>query len=63
MADDLNAYVLWYRYSDGSGAGVLKAYLDEQRASEDYNLLSSVDDSKKYDIAEVSLYGDAPVSE
>ena len=61
MADELNAYVLWYHYSDGSSSGVLRVYLDEQRASEDLDLFSLVEDNKEYEIAEVPVYGDAPV--
>ena len=62
MKDEpFNAYVLWYSYWDKSGSGVLRTYLDEERAKEDFRLLEGVCDSKEYKLSTVPLCGDKRV--
>lgn len=34
------AWVLWHQYGDKSGASVERVYVDEDRAREDYDLLT-----------------------
>lgn len=34
------AYVLWWRYSDGSGQGVSRVYFDKQKAEADLIILN-----------------------
>ncbi len=60
MVDEMTVHVLWYRYFDGSGAAVVRAYLDPQRAKEDLDLLASVEDGKEFALVAVPLYGDHP---
>ena len=52
-----DVYVIWWRYSDGSGAGVLRAYADRQRAEEDLDLLT-FEGSREYKIEELPIYRD-----
>lgn len=49
-------HVLWYRYSDGSSAGVVRAYADAERAQEDLDLLSISDGAKTFAIETVPVY-------
>jgi len=49
-------HVIWWRYGDGSGAGVLRAYADQQRADEDMDLLENSDCSRQYKIETVPVY-------
>ena len=49
-------HVIWWRYSDGSSAGVLRAYADRQRADEDMDLLESSESMKSYSIETVPVY-------
>jgi hypothetical protein len=51
-----HVWVLWWRYHDGSNAGVLRVYRDESRAQEDFELLSEATD-RKYELLSVPLYG------
>lgn len=54
----MKAWVLWYEYTDHSGAGVLRVYFDEKRATEDYDLLDGIDDGKEYYIERVPVMGE-----
>lgn len=49
-------HVIWWRYSDGSAAGVLRAYADRQRADEDMDLLESEQSGKTYTIETLPIY-------
>ena len=49
-------WVLSWRYGDGSGSGVLRAYADEDRAKEDMDLL---DDCKEYELTCLPIYKSA----
>lgn len=47
-------YVLWWRYSDGSAAGVIKVFENEQTAKEQLDILIRHGDGlKKFDITPV----------
>lgn len=37
-------WVLWWKYSDGSGQGIIRAYEDEQRAKDDFALVEESTD-------------------
>ncbi len=50
------AWVLWWRYSDGSASGVGRAYLDEGRACEDFNLIDQGESAKDWSLTEVQLF-------
>ena len=55
------AYVLWWRYSDGSGSGVERAYTDETRAQQDFELLTLKAESiKKWSLDTVDLFEGRP---
>lgn len=56
MAESKDVHVIWWRYSDGSGAGVLRAYADEQRANEDMDLLNFGGGGREYKIEMVPVY-------
>lgn len=49
-------WVLWWRWYDGSGMGVLRAYTDEQRAKADLDLVKT-DAIRDYVLEAVPLYG------
>ena len=49
-------YVIFWRYSDGSSGGVLRAYADRDRANEDMDLLNDDCSGKVYELTEVSVY-------
>lgn len=55
------AWVLWHRYSDGSGAHIERVYLDGERAKEDHALLTEGDacktSSREWFLAEVPITG------
>jgi len=57
-----DVYVIWWRYSDNSGAGVMRAYADRQRAEEDLELLE-VNADRTYEIAELAIYRDGSAVE
>lgn len=40
MMDGEGVYVLWWKYSDGSGAGVVRAYRHKEDAEEDREILA-----------------------
>ena len=50
-----DVYVLWWQYHDKSGAGVMRAYADRQRAYEDLDLIEDTGD-KKYFIESLPVY-------
>lgn len=60
MSDIKTVWVLWYRYTDGSGAGVVRAYSSEDRAQLDLELLQGNDGFKAFEVEELPVYGDAP---
>ena len=37
----MDAWVLWHRYGDGSGAHIERVYLEPARAEQDHNLLAN----------------------
>lgn len=45
--DGDGVYVLWWKFSDGSGAGVIRAYRIKEDAEEDMRILQDVGDPKK----------------
>lgn len=54
--DGDGVYVLWWKYSDGSGAGIVRAYRIREDAQEDLKILEEVgDDSKEFSITPVDL--------
>lgn len=52
-------YVLCWEYSDNSGAGVLRAYSDHSRATEDLELIANcgATDFKEYRLERIPLLG------
>lgn len=59
----MKAWVLWWRYSDGSSFEVVRAYLDETRAKEDFDLVSQYSEGKTYYLSVVPCFGTvAPVA-
>lgn len=50
-------HVIWWRYSDGSSAGVFRAYADKQRAEEDMELIEHSIPSKDYELVTLPLIG------
>jgi len=52
-----DVYVIWWKYGDGSGCGVMRAYADRQRAEEDLELLV-FDSNRQFEIAELPVYRD-----
>lgn len=55
-------HVLWWRYSDGSASGVLRAYVDRQRAEEDMKLIEEAFSSKEYHLETLPIYGSGPTA-
>ncbi len=49
-------YVLWWRWHDGSGGGVLRAYTDKARAEADFAMLREMGDGRDFHLAEVPHY-------
>lgn len=51
-------WVLYHRYSDGSGGSLIRAYANEVRAQEDYELLSTdVVSGHEYHLEDIPLVG------
>ena len=50
--------VLWWKYLDGSGMGIARAYLEPERAAEDLALLQDSATAKQWQLSEVELLGD-----
>lgn len=50
-------WVLWWKYSDGSGQGIIRAYEDEQRAKDDFALVEESTD-RTYMLDHVPLFED-----
>lgn len=53
----MKVWILYYRYYDNSGFGVLRAYLDHDRAQEDMCLLSISEDGKGYFLEQLPVTG------
>ena len=54
--DDDGVYVLWWKYSDGSGAGVVRAYQSSDKAEEDLKILKDHGDNvKEFSVTPVDL--------
>lgn len=51
----MGIFVLWWKYYDGSGQGVIRAYENFDRANEDFELIKE-DDNKKYYLDEVEFF-------
>lgn len=49
------AWVLFWKYGDGSACGVVRVYLNEKRAQEDFYLVKE-DTSKIYELVQVPLF-------
>lgn len=49
-------YVIWWQWSDKSGAGIARVHSDRQRAEEERDLLESMDSGRNYTIDEQPLY-------
>ncbi len=49
-------WVLWWRYSDGSGQGLERAYCNEDRAKQDLELAAG-DSIKEWKLDAVNIYG------
>ena len=55
----MKAWVLWHMYGDGSSASVLRVYLNEFRAQEDYQLLTEPPaGSTEWHLDKVEIFGD-----
>ena len=54
----MKAWVLWWRYGDGSSAGVVRVYHDDARAAQDLDLIVNVDSGREYFLSEVPVYGE-----
>jgi len=48
-------WVLWWKYYDGSVAGVERAYRDEKRATEDHELIGE-DTSKEWFLTKLQQF-------
>lgn len=51
-------WVLWWRYSDGSGAGVVRAYTHGGRAQADFDLVKK-HQNVDYELVAVEIYDDS----
>lgn len=51
-----SVWVLSWRYPDGSGSGVSRAYVSEERANHDKDLLNEAGGMKCYEIEQVPVY-------
>jgi len=49
-----NGYVLFWRYTDGSGMDIVRIYTNKDRAEEDFELVQD-DTCKKYQLKEVPI--------
>jgi hypothetical protein len=57
IKEDLNqVWVLSWRYGDGSGSGVLRVYLTEDRARLDLELIESEGTGKSYELELLPVY-------
>jgi len=54
-----DVHVLWWKEGDGSSCGVIRAYTDIGRASEDMDLLVFSQSSKEFFLETVPVYRDA----
>lgn len=52
----VTVWVLWWRYSDGSGAGVYRVYLTEVRARQDFDLIGETDSAREWLLDPVELF-------
>lgn len=57
VAGRAKVLVLWWRYMDGSGAGILRVYGDEERACEDLALLKTTSDGRVYFVEPADFIG------
>lgn len=48
-------HIIWWQYSDGSSAGVFRAYADKKRAEEDMELIEHGITSKNYELITLPL--------
>ena len=52
-----HAWVLWFKFLDGSGSHIQRAYTDEKRANEDFELLrSDPRGSEEWILSKVPIY-------
>jgi hypothetical protein len=56
MGDSRKAWVLWWRYGDGSGSGIERVYDNETRANEDYALASKTQDVLEWHLDQVPFF-------
>lgn len=54
MAEDV--YVVWWQWTDKSGAGIVRVHSDRQRAEEEVDLLESLAGGREYKIEEQPVY-------
>jgi len=53
--ESTEVHVLWWKYYDGSGCGLVRAYKDKDRAEEDLALVESLEDTRVYRLDSVEL--------
>lgn len=52
-------WVLWHMYGDGSAAHVQRAYINKERAEQDYELITSpLSDSGEWHLDKIELIGE-----
>lgn len=51
------AWVLWWRYHDGSAAELVRVYLDQERARQDLALAEAARGDRVFELAEMPLFG------
>ena len=56
MSDSRKAWVLWWRYCDGSGSGIERVYDNEIRANEDYALASKTQDVLEWHLDQAPFF-------
>lgn len=49
-------WMLWWRYSDGSGSGVYRVYLTEARARQDFDLIGETYSSREWLLDAVEFF-------
>jgi hypothetical protein len=56
MTSARKAWVLWFTYSDSSGTGIERVYDNEDRAKDDFALVSEEQGLRKWHLDEVPFF-------
>ena len=51
-------YILWWKYPDGSGMEIERAYFDERRANEDHDLVNNQISGREYFVDAIRIVGE-----